>query len=74
MSFDSTQEIAVSHADFSGLSGFMNSMSSRQSPAAARDNHDDCLAQWLSSVAVNKDKKSFGHLFDHLAPKVKGFL
>jgi len=74
MSFDSTHEIAVSHADFSGLNGYMNSMSSRQSPAAARDNHDDCLAQWLSSVAVNKDKKSFGHLFDHLAPKVKGFL
>ena len=58
MSFDSTQEIAVSHTDLSGLGGYMNSMSSRQSPAAARDEHDDCLAQWLLSVAVHKDKKS----------------
>ncbi|MEE2934170.1 MAG: sigma-70 family RNA polymerase sigma factor [Pseudomonadota bacterium] len=74
MSLDNTQQIASSCLDLSELGGYVESMNSSQPPAAVRENHDDCLAQWLSSVAVCRDKKAFGYLFDHLAPKVKGFL
>ena len=74
MSFESIQETVTSHVDLCGLGGYGNNMSSHQAPASLRDNDDDCLAEWLSLVALEKDKKSFGHLFDHLAPKVKGFL
>ena len=74
MSFDNTQQIAASCSDLSGLGGYVESMNTCQPPAAGRDNLEGCLAQWLSLVAVNRDKKAFGCLFDHLAPKVKGFL
>ena len=74
MTFDNTQQIVPSCLDLSGLGGYVESMNSRQPPAAVRENYDDCLAQWLSAVAISRDKKAFGYLFDHLAPKIKGFL
>ena len=74
MSFDNTQQITVPCSDLPGLGGFVESMDSSQSSSFVQSGDDNRLAQWLSSVAIDRDKTSFGYLFDHLAPKVKGFL
>ena len=74
MSFDNTQEVATFRPEIPEINRYISGMPSHQPPAASTVNDDDRLARWLSSVAVNRDKTSFGYLFDYLAPKIKGFL
>ena len=74
MSFEYTPQFDTSRSDFVELNGFVDGMSSHQPSVTGRGSDDERLAHWLSLVAEKRDKISFGYLFDHLAPKIKGFL
>ena len=74
MSFEYTPQFDTSRSDFVELNGFVDGMSSHQPSALGGGSDDERLAHWLSLVAEKRDKISFGYLFDHLAPKIKGFL
>jgi RNA polymerase sigma-70 factor (ECF subfamily) len=51
------------------LNDVMNADSGRPGLAAGR-RWEDCMA----AIALNRDKQSFGELFDHFAPRVKSYL
>ena len=74
MTLESTHQLFPETVGFSNLSAYEDGTLANHSSSNTEEVDNRRLASWLKSVAEEKDKVSFGHLFDFLAPRIKGFL